>query len=327
MKRFNINYIETLSEEERQHLLMAAIPMLQDFPSKAGNEGRVFYVSNDVIVKKYFSKIDRQEVLCGAFDKYCKECDEFALKGYKIPRIYAWTMISRSDHSGAFDYYLLEERVPGRELFFSSILKMYEQEFKDHIDQKGYEEVIQNPELDPKFYEKAVKAYIHDFIDMNERIESMSDYDLENFLLGIYGMFGEGQYAIPDVHARNVLYYQGKLNLIDLYFEYDRAGYDALRATPVENLLLARMIALFNFNGDLKKYKTNDLDLRQINHDIDLNGVLCTEAMKKVIRAGKRICKFRPNEKWLQGFVARVEKILEKDQTAEILKEIDPKIL
>lgn len=326
MKRFNSKFIETLSEEERQHLLMQAIPLLQDFPSKAGNEGRIFYVSNDVIVKKYFSKIDTPEVLCGAFDKYCRECEQFVLKGYDLPRIYAWSMFSRPDHSG-FDYYLLEERVPGRELFFSSILKMYEQEFSDHIDRAGYEALVETPELNPKLYEKILSSYIHDFIEMNERIESMSDADLERFLQGIYDMFAEGTYAIPDVHARNVLFHQGKMNLIDLYLEQDRDAYKALRATPTENLLLARMVALFAFNGDIKKFKTNDSALRHINQDIDFNGVLCTEAMKKVIRAGKRICSFSPNKKWWEKFVLRIEKILDKEQTTEVIKEIDPKIL
>ena len=326
MKRFNSKLIETLSEEERQHLLMQAIPMLQDLPSKAGNEGRIFYVSNDIIVKKYFSKIDKPEVLSGAFDKYCRECENFVMKGYNLPKIYAWSMISRPDHSG-FDYYLLEERVPGRELFFSSIMKMYEQEFEDHIDRTGYENLVKNPEINPNFYEKILTSYIHDFIEMNERIESMSDNDLENFLKGIYDMFVEGQYAIPDVHARNVLYNQGKMNLIDLYLEHDRDAYKALKATPAENLLLARIVALFNYNGELKKYKTNDLDMRRINREIDLNGILCTEAMKKLIKAGKRICEFAPNKQWWDKFVLRIEKVLEKDQTAEIIKEIDPKIL
>ena len=326
MKRFNKSFIENLNEEERQHLLMQAIPMLQDLPSKEGNEGRIFYVSNDVIVKKYFSKIDKPEVLSGAFDQYCRECEEFVLKGYDLPRIYAWSMFSRPDHSG-FDYYLLEERIPGRELFLSNILKMYEQEFQDHIDKEDYKAVVAYPDLEPKLYEKIVKSYIHDFIEMNERIESMSDLDLEQFLQGIYGMFVECQYAIPDVHARNVLFHQGKLNLIDLYLEHDRDAYKALRSTPAENLLLARMVALFNFNGDIKKYKSNEISMRHINDDIDFNGVLCTEAMKKVIRAGKRICKFSPNKQWWEKFVLRIERVLDKEQTAEIIKEIDPKIL
>ena len=57
MYRFKNSYIDNLSPEERQHLLMSAIPMLPDFKSKAGNEGQVFYVSKDIIVKKYFSNI------------------------------------------------------------------------------------------------------------------------------------------------------------------------------------------------------------------------------------------------------------------------------
>ena len=153
MYRFKSSYIENLSAEERQHLLMSAIPMLPDFQTKAGNEGQIFYVSKDVIVKRYFSKIDKPEVLTSLFNKYCEECEEFWQKGYRIPRIYAWTMISKPDHSG-FDYYLLEEQVPGRELFFSNIMKMYEQEFKDHLTKEDYTIAVQFPEENPKLYEK-----------------------------------------------------------------------------------------------------------------------------------------------------------------------------
>ena len=326
MYRFKSSYIENLSAEERQHLLMSAIPMLPDFQTKAGNEGQIFYVSKDVIVKRYFSKIDKPEVLCGLFNKYCDECEEFWQKGYKIPRIYAWTMVSKPDHTG-FDYYLLEEQVPGRELFFSNIMKMYEQEFKDHLSKDEFVTAVNNSEENSKLYEKILNSYVHDFLEMNERIESMPDAELERFLENIYKMFVECEYAIPDVHARNVLYHQGKLNLIDLYLEHDRDGYSAMKMTPAENLLLARIVALFNYNGELKKLKSNDSKLMYINDDIDFNGILCTEAMKKIIRAGKRLYKFNPNQKWWETFVKRIEKILDKEQTAEIIKEIDPKML
>lgn len=326
MYRFNGSYIESISDEERQHLLMSAIPMLPQFPTKAGNEGQIFYVSNDVIVKKYFSKIDRPEVLCGLFDNYCKECEEFCKKGYKIPKIYAWTMISRADHTG-FDYYLLEEKFPGRELFLSNIMKMFDKSFHDHVQEQVFNDVVKNPERDAKLYEKILSSYVHDFIEMNEQIESMADKDIENFLEGIYNMFVDCNYAVPDVHARNVLFHQGKLNLIDLYLEHDREAHSAMKMTPAENLLLARMIMLFKYNGELKKFKTKDFNLAFINEDIDFNGVLCTEALKKIIRAGKRICEFSANKMWWSGLVSRLESILEKEQAEEIMKEIDPKIL
>ena len=79
--------------------------------------------------------------------------------------------------------------------------------------------------------------------------------------------------------------------------------------------------------GEIKKLKSNDPMLAYINDDIDFNGILCTEAMKKIIRAGKRICQFNPDQKWWDTFVKRIEKILDKEQTAEIIKEIDPKML
>lgn len=326
MQRFKSSYIESLSDEDRQHLLMSSIPMLQGFQSKAGNEGQIFYVSEDVIVKRYFSKIDRPEVLGGAFDKYCRECEEFYLKGYKIPRIYSWTMISRPDHTG-FDYYLLEERVKGRELFFSDIIKMYEKDYKDHMSKENYDDVVKNPEKNPLLYEKILYSYIHDFIEMNEQIESMSDLEIERFLEDIYHMFVECNYAIPDVHARNVLFHQGKLNLIDMYLEYDKDVTKIMKFTPAENLMLARMIMLFKYNGDIKKLKTKDPSLNYINEEIDFNGVLCTEALKKFIRVGKKIGKFSAKKQWWNGLVARIESILEKDQTNEIIELIEPEIL
>ena len=152
MHRFEKSFIENLSNADKQFLLLSSIPMLSGVSSKAGNEGRVFFVSEDVIVKKYFSKIDNPEVLENVFNKYCEECEAFYLRGYNIPRIYTWTMISRPDHTG-FDYYLLEERVPGRELFISNIIKMYE-EFKDGLTENEFRHLVEKPEENMKLYEK-----------------------------------------------------------------------------------------------------------------------------------------------------------------------------
>ena len=325
MKRFSGSYLDSLSEFDKQQLLVSSIPMLSSFESRAGNEGRVFFVSDEVIVKKYFPKIDNPEVLQKIFNVYCQECERYYKKGYKIPKIYTWSIIQRPDHSG-FDYYLMEERVPGRELFISNIVKMYD-EFKDLLSKNDFERAVTNPEENQAVYEKILSSYVHDFIEMNQRIESMSDKDLEVFLESIYKMFGECKYAIPDVHARNVLFHQGKLNLIDLYLEKYEGGYQYEVFTPPEKLLLARMIMLFNYNGDIKHYASGDLKLNKINEEIEINEILCAEAMKKVIRAGKRICKFSAESRWWAGFVKRLEKILNKDHVNEIVKEIEPTIM
>ena len=95
MNRFEKSFIENLSDADKQYLLLSSIPLLSGFKSRAGNEGRVYFVSKDVIVKKYFSKIDNPDVLENVFNKYCEECDYFHMKGYNIPKIYTWTLFVR----------------------------------------------------------------------------------------------------------------------------------------------------------------------------------------------------------------------------------------
>lgn len=325
MDRFNGINIGELSPHERQKILMFFIPNLSSFESKSGNEGEVFFVNDNVVIKKYFSKIDNAAVLNGVFDKYCKECEQYHLKGYDIPQIYAWTMISKSDHSG-FHYYIMEQRVPGRELFISNIFKMYDQ-YKDYISSKNFHDVLKNPELDANLYKKILTDYVSDFIEINQKIESMSDANLERFLEGVYGMFKEYHYAIPDVHARNVLLYNNNLKLIDLYFEKDEKGVDILKMTPPESLLYARLVMLFNYNADVKKLRAKGADIPNLIDDIDLNEVLCAEAMRKLIRVCKKLCILRPKENWWAGFVARLEKILDKENVEKVIKEVDPKFL
>ena len=204
--------------------------MLSSFESRAGNEGRVFFVSDEVIVKKYFPKIDNPEVLQKIFNIYCQECERYYKKGYKIPKIYTWSIIQRPDHSG-FDYYLMEERVPGRELFISNIVKMYD-EFKDLLSKNDFERAVTNPEENQSVYEKILSSYVHDFIEMNQRIESMSDKDLEVFLESIYKMFGECKYAIPDV--KYVVTYM-KRDGTEVTQDGGRVTYDEIRPYGMES--------------------------------------------------------------------------------------------
>lgn len=328
-----INGIEKLTEHERQNLLMALIPNLSLFNSKSGNEGTAFFVdknsvvddvviNDNLVIKMYNSKIDDPVILNGVFDKYCRECEKYHLKGYDIPKIYAWTIVSKPDHSG-FRYYIMEQRVPGRELFLSNIIKVYDS-LKNSMPAQEFYDVLQNPEKNASLYKKILSEYVLDFIEMNERIESMSDANLENFLEGVYGMFKEYHFAIPDVHARNVLFHNDNLKLIDLYLEKDEESIRELKMTPPESLLYARMISLFNYNGDLKKIRSNESGFSEINQGIELNEILCTQAIKKVIRVGSRLCKLHPDERWWKNFVARLNKILDRENAEEIIKKIEP---
>ena len=328
MKELSGTRVEKMSQQERQELLLKCIPFLDAnvFKSKNGNEGEVFFINPDLIVKRYFAKTDNQQVLDHIFNAYCNECVEFEKRGYDIPKLYAWTVMSRPNHSG-FDYYLLEQRVPGRELFISNISKTYDM-FSEYWDKNKFNELLENPENDMSFYGEVIRRYMHDFIEMNERVESMSIVDIQRFLEGIYKMFQEGTYATPDVHARNVLIDSvNKMRLIDLYMEKDDIDAQSIKMTPAENLLLARVVALFNYNGDLKNRKYIKKELDFVESMYEQNEQLCVVAMKKVVKAAKGLCKFNVTNSWYQAFALRVEKILNKQNTAEVLSEMDIKIL
>lgn len=325
MNRLDKNNIETLSAEDKQRILLSFIPMLPSFPKKNGNEGEVFFVSENLIIKKYFSKIDNNSVLQYIFNKYCQECEYFYNKGYNIPKIYTWTVLSRADHTG-FDYYLLEERVPGRELFISNISRISDR-FIGALDKNEFNKLIANPQQNMPLYNEILNSYVYDFLSMNERIECMSETNLERFLISVHNMFAECMYALPDVHARNVLYNEDNLQLIDLYLETYPGGYKYVNYTPPELLLLSRIVTLFNHNADIKKYKVNDRNFKKINDNIDLNETLCTEALIKVIKTAKKFYEFHPNKRWWKGFIERLEKVVNRENAAKVIKEIEPEIL
>lgn len=325
MNAINGKIIDAFSAEEKQQVLLSFIPMLPRFVRKNGNEGEVFFVSDDLIIKKYFANIDSFSVLQFIFNKYCEECEYFYSKGYNIPKIYTWTVLSRPDHSG-FDYYLLEERVPGRELFISNISRISTR-FSGALDDKQFNNLLINPQQNMPLYNEILNSYVYDFLTMNEKIESMSETNLERFLISVHNMFAECRYAIPDVHARNVLYHEDNLQLIDLYLERDMDGYLYSSYTPPELLLLSRIVALFNYNGDVKKFKMNDSKFKNVNNKIDLNEMLCTEAMLRVIKTAKKFYKFHPNKRWWKTFVERLEKIVNKENSLRVIKEIEPDIL
>ena len=315
--------LDQMSDEEKRNLLLYSIPFLDKYKKKAGHEGEVFFVSPDLIIKKYFGKLHDYYTLSYIFDAYCKECIEFNRKGYNIPKIHSWTMVGSNVDDG-FDYYLLEERVPGRELFISTIDNLYGN-FKDFVEPQAFKDILANPAKDIGLYEEVVRRYMHDFITMNERIESMSEKDLETFLESIYNMFVEGYYAIPDVHARNVLIDQQKLKLIDLYLEKEDDMATMFKGFRPDNLLFSRIVALFDYNGDMKQRRSNESRLKFTNELVENNEVLCTAAIEKIVKvAKKRLCSSVSGDReWYKKLVDRLGKILEKENRDKILNLMD----
>lgn len=323
MEKTNLEFLKNSDDEQRRKFLIDSIPNLGKYESRFGSEGTVFFVDDDIIIKKYFPETPSRVITNELFEKYCKECENYYRKGYGIPEIYSWAAVPRTKTSG-IDYYLLEQRVSGRELFLSNIEEVY-QKSSGWLNKRDFFYILQNPESSHVIYKKILFDFISDFREMNEKIESMPEDKMENFVWGVYGMLKDYYHAIPDVHAGNILYHENEMKLIDLFLETDESLVQSLKLIPAESLLFARMIALFDSNADIKKYLSSDSYLLEINELIAFNEVICFEAMKKFIKVAKRFCDcIPPNEKWWNRLILRIERILAKENAEKIIKEIAP---
>ena len=147
---------------EYDKLLLSFISKLDSFNYAQGSEGRVYFVDDKFIVKKFFMDRENLEML----ELFCREIKGFADAGYNVPNVYSWTGIPRQN--GRFDCYILEERVQGEKLFDISFDSIYSfckdlcstQEFHDALF------TMNNPEL----YGVIVREYIKKFISINNNL-------------------------------------------------------------------------------------------------------------------------------------------------------------
>ena len=69
--------IEKMSDAERMEFLNKVIPDLDKFPIKRGNEGCVYFLNDELVVKKYDTKKNYNVLEC-VFDAYCDEYRTFS---------------------------------------------------------------------------------------------------------------------------------------------------------------------------------------------------------------------------------------------------------
>ena len=128
MKNLNVANLDGLPREECDKVLLEMVKHLKHCKYASGKEGTVYFVSDKYIVKKYENDA-MWVVLNELFEAYCEENKRFADNGYSVPKIYSWLKIPRahnifeSRYSSSYDYdydfYVLEERAEGRELYYS----------------------------------------------------------------------------------------------------------------------------------------------------------------------------------------------------------------
>ena len=200
-------------------LLLSAVLELDKYPSKSGQEGTAYFIDDNFVVKELIT-FNNPSLFSNYqnFENYCKELSEFYEKGYCIPKIYSWTMLPKEFFEDgktplSFDrYYILEERIHGKELYIDRESNIYDM-CTDFCSKEEFDKAVWTKE--GLLFKKIAETYLGHFIKTNEQVASLSDANLDNFILTDYDMSKNQHYGMVDVHPGNVLFDGTKLTIID----------------------------------------------------------------------------------------------------------------
>ena len=273
--------MEIIKENIGYHeILFKAIENMCNYHTVRGGEGTVYFVDENFILKEY-TAIANELIFDGVFDNYCKECQEFAEKGYNVPKIYAWAKIPNEMYSmfePEYRYFVLEERVKGKELYpgSSSKYELYEDVcsysdfFKAYYDKK-----------DLNLLNKLMQTYCQSYLSINEKLYSLDEKQLESFIMTIYKMHVESIYSTPDVYYRNIIFDgDANINLIDNAFNHMMKKY---KTDNFAERAIFDIVKILNINQWLKE-ETECISDNDISMILDKNRKICNALLQKIIK-------------------------------------------
>ena len=280
-------------------MLIDLIPKRKQFKSFAGSEGIAYFVSPKYVLKEY-TKNDNWKEFDEVFDAYCKELQDFSRNGIGIAKVYSWVKVPNIGHytkgdKNIYQYFILEERVPGRELYLGYLEDAFsvvsdlcsEEDFKKALKDSG----------SPSLYKQIVERYVGDYIQMNEFLESLSDNELSKFVEDAYKMYKTGVASYPDLFPHNILVdtQKSSIKMIDMHtktsddiltpdtadsnFIRDLSGLFLYNCFPNKpgNYLIDRKFDYSNFD-DLAKQNTK-LSKQIISKMFALSGLICEKPL------------------------------------------------
>ena len=317
------------SSWEYNDVLLDLIPYLKRFQFVEGGEGKAYFIPHGYVVKEY-SKVVENDLFDKYFEAYAREIRGFAKHGLNVPNIYAWNkipqvIIKKNFPKIQYSYYILEERVKGRPIFSGPIEDIFHL-CTDLCDEKRFNSVVANPYLDGVLYNEIAKHFVDDYIVMNQSIESLSENEIEKFVMSVYNMFENGEYSSPDMYPSNVLLLPEKqLYIIDNHL-ISKSEDEYYNSNSPEGLTLSGLLFLFLYNElvtDIKNVpyfalEGADFDLRG---KIKQNSNACDAAIRKIMKVTKK-CIYKPvviNKNILLRLHSMLKHILGKDKANEII--------
>ncbi len=265
-------------------LLLDLIPIRKRFKSFSGSEGIAYFVSPKYVLKEY-TKSDDWKEFDSVFDAYCSEVQSLARSGKMVANIYAWQKVPNIGHytkgdKNFFQYFILEERVPGRELYvgyledaFSIVSDLCsEEEFKKALTNDGSKSL----------YKEIISKYIFDYIQMNEFLESLSDSELSKFIEDAYSMYKNGSASFPDLFPHNILVDKNSnsMKMIDLHV---KSRDDILTPDKVDSNFIRELGGLFLYNCFPNKPENYLIDRRFDYSEFDKVSKQNTKISKQII--------------------------------------------
>lgn len=226
------------------NILIKYISNLSKYKSISGGEGVAYFVSDDFVVKKYYNDFYLDEFIF-LFDDFCREMQEIS-SITNFPKIYAWIKVPDDDcyldaGKDKFTYYILEERVKGRNLYQGFLFDSYDY-FKQECSKQYFSDILNEPLDNVGFFNKIIKRYIEDFIYINKFLESMPEKDILKFINDLYVADKNTRLLKSDVQPSNIMFDFQKLRPIDPLLFSKKIG---LTEQKLKNDLIYGIISVF----------------------------------------------------------------------------------
>lgn len=307
---------------------------LGEFEYAKGNEATAYFLDNidrPLVLKEYIEEVSEfyPQEFGLLFERYCEEVNKLVLHGVKLPNFYDW--FTRKNKNGNSIYYILQDRVKGRELFNVDPFTFYKNIYIGNANFTTGDGLIN----------EAVAAYICDYIMVNEFLADMPESELESFIISAVKMYSDTRYMVPDIHAKNVILNTKEQTLTHIdpfmidkshdsrYYSDSRAEFEQL----ISDNIVFDLVNMFKTNNfanlfsDDKYIKVLTDDKRRLFFErlIKRNTMMCEASISRVLKVMNRLLQ-NPNfanKKLLSRTINTINSIFSREQAERVVKNIN----
>ena len=289
---------QVIINDNYYEMLLNVIPYLGTYKRMSGGEGVAYFIDENFVVKEYLES-DNWGVFDRVFELYCKEMKTYAEMGFNVPKIYAWMKLPNMKHYSHGEanknrYYILEERVKGRNLYYGFLEEFYP-ECLSKFDKPIFLDIVQNPNDYPYEYDEIVKMYLKDYIEMNEFLESMPEDELASLIVSAYQMHMTGKHLEPDLYPCNVFVDRNDFTIIDPHI-YTSADERTKTEEAMKNQFVRNLMNLFLYNDNVRDlenavtYNVNAENKRDYSYYKRKNKKIAKAVIEKVVKIMNKYC-------------------------------------